>query len=441
MKTVIPPVRSNLQALEIEPLLENEQSAALATHAAPSVPLPLTSNVGDPMTSAVVVLVGTEGNDTITGTVGDEQIQGLGGDDVLIAGAGNDTILGGAGNDILYAGIMFSAGDVPPPTGPTDSNILFGGAGDDYLYGDEGIDVLSGDDGNDIISDDNGNDFLYGGAGNDLLNGGSGADILDGGDGYDIVSYSYSNSISIDLTKPSSTWTGDALGDVFTSIEEFQLSGSSDVFVGAGGNDVVLGRNGNDTISGGSGDDNLDGGSGDDVLNGGDGNDILHGGVGEARHGRHPSPPFGGNDSLDGGNGADTLDAGDGDDTLAGGLGGDYLVGGEGADMFKYTAVEESQNVIINGVSQMDVIADFIQGQDKIDLSAIDANGTLAGNQAFTFIADPANYTGDWTGVVWQTTGANGIVTVNVSIDGDADPEMHIYMSHPYQLTASDFIL
>jgi hypothetical protein len=52
---------------------------------------------------------------------------------------------------------------------------------------------------------------------------------------------------------------------------------------------------------------------------------------------------------------------------------------------------------------------DFTQGQDKIE-----------GDQAFVFIADPANYTGDWTGVVWQTTAANGIATLNVSINGDA---------------------
>jgi len=44
--------------------------------------------------------------------------------------------------------------------------------------------------------------------------------------------------------------------------------------------------------------------------------------------------------------------------------------------------------------------------------------------------------------VVWQTTNSQtGIVTINVSIDGDAAPEMQIYMSHPYQFTASDFIL
>jgi Ca2+-binding RTX toxin-like protein len=96
---------------------------------------------------------------------------------------------------------------------------------------------------------------------------------------------------------------------------------------------------------------------------------------------------------------------------------------------------------VVNGVQQIDDITDFTRGQDKIDLSAIDANPNLPGNQAFTFIADPAHYTGNWTGVVWQTTGANGVATINVSIDGDPAPEMQIYMSHPYQFTASDFIL
>jgi Ca2+-binding RTX toxin-like protein len=145
------------------------------------------------------------------------------------------------------------------------------------------------------------------------------------------------------------------------------------------------------------GDDYLQGNAGDDVLAGDRGNDRMVGGLGN--------------------------------DTLWGGVGGDYLVGNEGADIFQYTTVEDSQNIVVNGVSQQDQIADFTQGQDKIDLSAIDANPALAGDQAFVFIADPAHYTGDWTGVVWQTTGANGIATINVSIDGDAhsgDDDLHV---------------
>ena len=44
--------------------------------------------------------------------------------------------------------------------------------------------------------------------------------------------------------------------------------------------------------------------------------------------------------------------------------------------------------------------------------------------------------------MVWQTTNSrNGIATINVSVDGDPAAEMQIYMSHPYQFTASDFLL
>ena len=43
--------------------------------------------------------------------------------------------------------------------------------------------------------------------------------------------------------------------------------------------------------------------------------------------------------------------------------------------------------------------------------------------------------------MVRETTAANGIATINVSVDGDAAPEMQIYMSHPYQFTVNDFIL
>jgi Ca2+-binding RTX toxin-like protein len=148
-----------------------------------------------------------------------------------------------------------------------------------------------------------------------------------------------------------------------------------------------------------------------------------------------------GNDTLLGGIGNDRMVGGTGNDTLSGGLGGDFLVGDVGADVFRYTAIEESQAIVINGANQLDQISDFTQGEDKIDLSLIDANPTLGGDQAFVFIADPVHYIGDWTGVVWQTTAANGIATINVSIDGDAAAEMQIYMSHPYQFTASDLIL
>jgi Ca2+-binding RTX toxin-like protein len=248
-------------------------------------------------------------------------------------------------------------------------------------------------------------------------------------------------AVSIDLTKASSTWTGDAQGDVFSSIEQLALTNFADTLRGNANANNVDGGGGDDQIFGAAGDDSLTGGSGNDAIQGGDGNDFVRGDGYAVSAGDDYLQGNAGDDVLVGNGGNDRLVGGVGNDTLSGGLGGDYLVGNEGADIFYYTAVEESQNVTINGVNQLDQIVDFTQDQDKIDLSGIDANPALDGEQAFTFIADPAHYTGDWTGVVWQTTAANGIATINVSIDGDSAPEMQIYMSHPYQFTANDFIL
>ena len=174
---------------------------------------------------------------------------------------------------------------------------------------------------------------------------------------------------------------------------------------------------------------------------GGDGNDIVHGDSGWRQGGNDYLQGNAGDDVLIGGVGNDRMVGGTGNDILSGGAGSDYLVGNEGADTFQFAAVSESQNQLSSG-TQQDTIVDFTQGQDRIDLSLIDANVSLAGDQAFTFLADPAHYTGDWSGLVWQTTDSRtGIATLNVSIDADPGADMQIYMSHPYTFTANDFIL
>src|SRR4029077_17538771 len=66
-------------------------------------------------------------------------------------------------------------------------------------------------------------------------------------------------------------------------------------------------------------------------------------------------------------------------------------------DVFVFNSIQDSapgQSGYINnnnfnwasGVGRRDIIADFTHGQDKIDLSAIDANNHAGGNQAFTWI-------------------------------------------------------
>ena len=61
----------------------------------------------------------------------------------------------------------------------------------------------------------------------------------------------------------------------------------------------------------------------------------------------------------DGGSGNDRLQGGDGNDVLSGGMGADRLNGGKGSDTFIFLAGDKST----------DNIADFTNGEDRIDLS------------------------------------------------------------------------
>lgn len=114
---------------------------------------------------------------------------------------------------------------------------------------------------------------------------------------------------------------------------------------GTENDDEIEGSEVEDGIFGLGGDDILDGLGGDDLIDGGSGLDDLRGGFG--------------NDEMRGGTGNDLLNGEDGLDTLAGGIGNDTLTGGAGADVF-----------VINPGDGADVIADFEDGVDVIDLSS-----------------------------------------------------------------------
>lgn len=125
-----------------------------------------------------------------------------------------------------------------------------------------------------------------------------------------------------------------------------------------GAYDHITGSVGNDTLWGYLGNDTLWGGSGFDVIRGGRGNDSLQGGL-------NADTLFGGrgNDILEGGRGHDVLYGGVGRDALSGGAGNDVLTGGDGADVFIFMSK-------VDGLSNIDLIADFVSGVDRIELSA-----------------------------------------------------------------------
>ncbi|MCX6178336.1 MAG: M10 family metallopeptidase C-terminal domain-containing protein [Chlorobiales bacterium] len=248
-------------------------------------------------------------------------------------------------------------------------------------------DLLTGTAGDDVLNGLGGIDILYGGAGNDILDGGSCADMMIGGTGNDI--YVVDNKLDIvielhnggtDLVKSSITYT---LGE---NVENLTLTGST--AINGTGNEL------------------------DNIITGNSGNNILSGGAG--------------NDSLFG-------DAGN--DILIGGAGADTLTGGEGNDIFRYTSQSESGTTALT----MDVITDFVSGKDKIDLSGIDANIKVSGNQAFSsfqFGIGPHSFTAP--GQLWFDT-ANGILYGNTN--SDPLPEFAITLTGLHSLSASDIIM
>lgn len=81
-------------------------------------------------------------------------------------------------------------------------------------------------------------------------------------------------------------------------------------------------------------------------------------------------------DTLNGNNGNDTLDGGAGNDTITGGLGVDTLTGGAGADTFVFAAANESS------VAFFDTITEFVAGEDKLDLRALNLSGGFSSSGA-----------------------------------------------------------
>ena len=235
--------------------------------------------------------------------------------------------------------------------------------------------------------------------------------------------------------------------------DSFTGTNAADVIDAFGGDDKLRGAGGADSLTGGAGNDILVGGTGADILAGGTGTDTAYYtgsaagvtvnlGAGTASGGDAAGDVLSGIEQLFGSNLADQLTGnvganglwGDGgNDVLTGGAGADTLKGGAGADSFAYTSTADS-TVTAAG---RDTINDFTTG-DKIDLSAIDANGAGAGNTAFVF------GTGNFTGVAGQLRVVaipGGYQAVYGDTNGDKTPDMAIVVLSDHALGAGDFVL
>lgn len=368
---------------------------------------------------------GTDGNDSLLGDdglnyfdggAGNDTLGGAGGDDRLDGGPGNDILSGGGGLNVLYGGtgddryfindprdqifefegegydwvisafshtlaphverLSLTTGAVNGVGNDQDNliegnnvnNQINGGGGDDDLHGQDGDDLLYGDGGDDTLNGTRGNDTLFGGDGDDELTGDLGNDTLAGGNGNDVI------------------WGGFG----------------ADYLVGGAGSDRFLFYQYPETPSSGGFDAIADFTGGEDIidfstaevgqifvqrLNGSSfvyfdwhpthgyrgvvqavgqvqGSDILTVTPGMILYGQN-----GVADDVRGGSGADVIVGFSGDDFIAGGGGADALYGGAGADTFAYFSASDS------ALSAYDGIADFVSGQDRIDLTGLIASG------------------------------------------------------------------
>jgi Ca2+-binding RTX toxin-like protein len=369
---------------------------------------------------------GTSGDDTLTGTSSSDQIFGLDGNDTLNGGGGNDQLNGGTGADTMAGGtgsdIYFvdNVGDsVLENSGEGNDEVRttlaayaltanveklkftgtgsFTGTGNDLnndITGGTSGDTLSGGDGWDQLYGGGGNDTLLGGADGDVLSGGAGDDYMEGGTGDDVYIV---DSASDSVVEAS----GEGLDHIYTYLSNHTL--------GANVENLTWNTTGAFTGTGNALDNAITGGGSSDVLSGADGNDTLRGQAG-----------------------ADTLSGGDGDDLLIGGPGGDTMTGGAGADTF-YIGYWEAGTA-----TDADTIADFAQGTDKIDLSNWDANTSLAGDQAFTFIGTAA-FSGAAGELRYFDDGVNTYVIGDIT--GDAIADFELVLIGVMAPTGADFIL
>ena len=377
-------------------------------------------------------LSGGDGDDALAGELGNDLIEGGAGDDNLFGGAGTDRLYGGSGRDnywtdsqadlvfedadggfdrvfssasvYLYANVeglrlivgsgdLFGVGNEMGNIieGNDGANLLLGGAGSDRLYGNDGQDILYGEDGADELNGGAGIDVLAGGVGDDSLDGGAGPDALYGGDGDDYL------------------------------------------FGGQGfATDIMVGGDGNDFLHGGSGlgdYDRMNGGAGNDVYLVDTPADLTFEGADEGIDGvaaniigagyyLYPNvenlvlegtTPFGvGNELanvLIGSDSSNWLLGGAGNDTINGMGGNDVLFGEAGNDIFVFGTDTDG-----------DVIGDFTQGQDRIDISAF----------GFSFAQAQAGF---------SQVGIDGAINLG---NGDFIVLHSVTMAN---LTAGDFIL
>jgi Ca2+-binding RTX toxin-like protein len=197
---------------------------------------------------------------------------------------------------------------------------------------------------------------------------------------------------------------------------------------------VLFGNGGDDILEGGAGADRYFGGGGVDYAS------YLNASTGVTVSLTAPATNTGDAagdlynlvENLAGSQFADSLTGNLGPNVLLGLGGADTLTGGAGLDAYRYLSLTDSM------LGTRDLIMDFAAG-DRIDVSFIDADATVLGNQAFHFDGTAG---GAMDIKVLTYDAINDRTVVNFYVDYVAGIDAQIYLKGDHDdLTAADFVL
>ena len=252
---------------------------------------------------------------------------------------------------------------------------------------------------------------------------------MEGGANTDTASFAGGAAVTVDLSAGTATGQG---SDTLSNIENVLGSANADNITGSAGNNSLDGGAGNDTLNGGTGDYTLEGGVNTDTAS-------FAGGAAVTVDLAAGTATGQGSDTLS--NIEHVLGSGNGDNITGSGGGqqpgrrrgrrhADRRHGGGYADRWRerrydiWTAANQSGT----GSGNRDIITDFVQGDDVIDLSAF-AGATWLGTGAFTGAANTVRYV--------QPGG--DITVIQVDTDGDAAANFEIELTGVINLAVSDF--
>ena len=353
-------------------------------------------------------------------------VNGDGFDDLIIGaeGAGPNGSLSGASYVIFGAATAGLS-----RLGTAQADRLFGGAFNDRLVGEAGDDSVVGG---------GGDDQLEGGLGNDTLDGGLGVDVMYGGAGDDLFIIDGLTDLIFDSSGTDEVRADFSLNltsSAFSALENAALLGLGEVNItGNSSANVLTGNAGKNLIRGGAGMDTLSyTGSGAGVN--------VNLATNTASGGDAAGDVISGFEAVVGSALADTLTGGAGDNSITGGAGRDVLAGGLGRDAFVFFSITD----MTTNANTTDVIADFRRGQDRIDLSGIDASRVLPTDDAFLFRGKAAIGTSAAGEVRFQQVNnagtKNDYTLVFLDTDADRTAEGVIKVMGLHNFTATDFIL